>query len=91
MAGISVENGELTITPNGFSTVNRHVRQVSDVADAVMWMVEGPSIRVEQIGSGGNIYAGWRVQIGPLDVVSNTFDLGPIPAGGYNTARPIAL
>jgi hypothetical protein len=91
MAGIVIEDGDLTITPNGFSTVNRHIREVANPADADMWMVQGSSIAVGQIGSGVNIYVGWRVQIGPLDVVSTAFGRGPTPAGGFNTARPIAL
>lgn len=63
---IAIEfNGtDLTIGSNGFSTLNRYIRQVANSADGVMWMVQGPSLAINYLAQGVSDRVNWRFECG---------------------------
>ena len=76
-----------------FDSDNRYIRQVGNPAEAVAWMVEGPSIRLTP-GSGGTDgqYA-WSFECGPV-IIRSFYDISPtspVAPMGFANSKPIAL
>lgn len=92
MPGLTINSGNLTITPNGFSTLRRYIRQVANPADATSAMVEGPSIVIAKVSGQGAI--NWRYEVGDLVVEGRAYSAtgyGPYPAAGSTASKRIAI
>ena len=89
--GITFNGTDMIIGANGFSTENRYVRQVADPLDAVMTMVEGPSIAINTGVSGSNGYFAWRFECGALTMAGGSNGVVTAPAAGFAVDRVIAL
>lgn len=93
---IAIEfNGtDLTIGSNGFSTLNRYIRQVANSADGVMWMVEGPSLAINYKAQSVSDRVNWRFECGALTYESVEYLFTPGDtnvANGFATSRLIAV
>lgn len=84
MTTMRYESGVFSI--GNFSSAKRYIRQVANSGDAIMAMVEGPSIQIA-VASGS--YA-WRFECGSLTKTSAAV-YGTPPTAGFATDRLIAL
>ena len=88
--GVIFTGTDFIMGANGFSTQNRYVRQVANPANAMMAMVEGPSIAISFETEGSTFTFNWRYECGSLTRVGGNPSVGP-PAAGFATDRLIAL
>jgi len=91
MAGLIITPDEFTVTPDGFSTENRYIREVADPGDATMAMAEGRSLHITY--PSGTELINWRFEVG--DLVVTGYAAGgahtPYPAAGLTTTRKVAI
>lgn len=88
---IQFDGTDLTIGSNGFSTTNRYIRQVANSADGMMWMVEGPHMKIQYYSPGGGVT--WRYESGDLSYVFpgySPYNDANAPSAGFSTSRLIA-
>lgn len=79
--------------PSGFSTGNRYIREPHDPNEAMLQLVEGPSIALRVSGSGGDQLANWRWECGSVTRAgsnNSSIEIAP-PGAGFTIARGIAL
>lgn len=88
MTTLVFNGGVLSI--GAFSSANRYIRQPSNPAAGMFYMIEGPGLVVlggKATQAAGNF--GWRYVCGPLQVAggNTAYD----PGAGFNLSRLIAL
>lgn len=87
MPGIEFNGTDLIITPNGFSTENRYIREVANTTGA-SWMVEGPSMSISVETIGQSSY-NWRFEVGPYTVAGGAAH--PPPAAGFAIDKAVKI
>lgn len=88
--GLKITPTMMSIGANEFSTANRYPRQVALLADAIATMVEGPSMSVSMVPSGGSAQAvSWRFECGDLTKAGGYSGAGI--ATGFAVDKPIGV
>lgn len=88
--GIKITPTSMSIGAHEFSTANRYTRQVAILADAIATMVEGPSMSVLMVSTGGSSQGvSWRYECG--DLTKHGGHSGSGIATGFAVDKPIGV